>query len=59
MDSYGKFFVDFLSPFFEGLVLIFKSIFSGIIQMLNILERLHSMHLVQVISMQQSHYQNH
>ena len=38
MNNYGKFFVDFLTPFFEGLVSIFKSIFSGVIDMLNIVE---------------------
>ena len=38
MENYGKFFVDFLSPFFEGLISIFKSIFSGIIKMLNIVK---------------------
>ena len=38
MNNYGKFFVDFLTPFFEGLVSIFKSIFSGIIEMLNIVK---------------------
>ena len=38
MNNYGKFFVDFLSPFFEGLVSIFKSIFSGIVEMLNIVK---------------------
>ena len=38
MDNYGKFFVDFLSPFFEGLVSIFKSIFNGIINMLNLVK---------------------
>ena len=38
MDSYGKFFVDFLTPFFEGLISIFKSIFNGIIEMLNIIK---------------------
>ena len=38
MNNYGKFFVDFLTPFFEGLVSIFKSIFTGIIDMLNIVE---------------------
>ena len=36
MNNYGKFFVDFLTPFFDGLVSIFKSIFSGVIDMLNI-----------------------
>lgn len=38
MNNYGKFFVDFLTPFFEGLVSIFKSIFTGIIDMLNIVK---------------------
>ena len=38
MEIYGKFFVEFLSPFFEGLILIFKSIFDGIVKMLNIVK---------------------
>lgn len=38
MNSYGKFFVEFLTPFFEGLVSIFKSIFTGIIEMFNIVK---------------------
>ena len=38
MNNYGKFFVDFLTPFFEGLISIFKSIFSGIIEMFNIVK---------------------
>ena len=38
MNNYGKFFVDFLTPFFDGLVSIFKSIFSGVIDMLNIVK---------------------
>ena len=38
MDNYGNFFVDLLSPFFEGLISIFKSIFSGIVEMLNIIK---------------------
>ncbi len=37
MNSYGKFFVDFLTPFFDGLISIVKSIFVGIIEMLNII----------------------
>ncbi len=38
MNNYGKFFVDFLTPFFEGLVSIFKSIFNGLVEMLNIVK---------------------
>lgn len=38
MNNYGKFFVDFLTPFFEGLVSIFKSFFKGILEMLNIVK---------------------
>lgn len=38
MNNYGKFFVDFLTPFFEGLVSIFKSFFMGILEMLNIIK---------------------
>lgn len=38
MDNYGKFFVDFLTPFFEGLIDIFKSIFKGLFGMFNIVE---------------------
>ena len=38
MNNYGKFFVDFLTPFFEGLISIFKSIFTGIVTMLNIVK---------------------
>ena len=38
MDNYGRFFVDFLSPFFEGLISIFKSVIKGIIEMLNIVK---------------------
>ncbi len=38
MNNYGKFFVDFLTPFFEGFVSIFKSIFAGIIEMFNIVK---------------------
>jgi len=38
MNNYGKFFVEFLTPFFEGLLSIFKSIFSGIIEMFNVVK---------------------
>ena len=38
MNNYGKFFVEFLTPFFEGLVSIFKSIFTGVLEMLNIVK---------------------
>lgn len=38
MNIYGKFFIDFLTPFFEGLVLIFKSIFVGLFEMFNIVK---------------------
>ena len=38
MENYGKFFVDFLTPFFEGFVSIFKSIFAGLVEMLNIVK---------------------
>jgi len=38
MNNYGKFFVEFLTPFFEGLLSIFKSIFTGIIEMFNIVK---------------------
>ena len=38
MNNYGKFFVDFLTPFFEGLVSIFKSFFMGILEMLNVIK---------------------
>ena len=40
MNSYGKFFVDFLTPFFEGFIDIFKSIFDGILKMFNIINYL-------------------
>ena len=38
MENYGRFFVDFLTPFFEGLISIFKSFFAGIVEMLNIVK---------------------
>jgi len=38
MENYGRFFVDFLTPFFEGLISIFKSLFAGIVEMLNIVK---------------------
>ena len=38
MNVYGEFFVDFLTPFFEGFISIFKSIFVGIKEMLNIVK---------------------
>ena len=38
MNNYGRFFVEFLTPFFDGLVSIFKSIFTGIIEMFNIVK---------------------
>ncbi|MBQ3021102.1 MAG: hypothetical protein IJD92_02615 [Bacilli bacterium] len=38
MDNYGNFFVEFLTPFFEGLISIFKSIFAGIVEMFNIIK---------------------
>ena len=38
MNVYGEFFVDFLTPFFEGFISIFKAIFMGIIEMLNIVK---------------------
>lgn len=38
MSNYGKFFVDFLTPFFEGIVSIFKSFFAGVIEMFNIIK---------------------
>ena len=38
MNNYGKFFVDFLTPFFNGLVSILKSFFGGILEMLNIVK---------------------
>ena len=38
MNNYGKFFVDFLTPFFEGFISIFKSIFTGLVEMLNIVK---------------------
>ncbi len=40
MNNYGKFFVDFLTPFFDGIVSIFKSIFMGILRMFNIVDYL-------------------
>ena len=40
MNSYGRFFVEFLTPFFEGLVLMFKSFFSGLLEMFNIVKYL-------------------
>ena len=40
MNNYGKFFVDFLTPFFEGLISIFKSFFAGIFEMFNIIKYL-------------------
>jgi len=40
MNSYGKFFMDFLSPFFEGFISIFKSVFEGIIEMFNVVKYL-------------------
>ncbi len=38
MNSYGKFFVDFLSPFFNGFISIFKEFFKGILEMFNIIK---------------------
>ena len=38
MNNYGKFFMDFLTPFFEGLVSIFKSFFAGLFEMFNIVK---------------------
>jgi len=38
MNNYGKFFVEFLTPFFDGILSIFKSIFTGIIEMFNIVK---------------------
>ena len=38
MNNYGKFFVEFLTPFFDGLLSIFKSIFAGIVEMFNIVK---------------------
>lgn len=37
MSVYGEFFTKFMAPFFEGLMNIFKSFFSGLGQMFNIL----------------------
>jgi len=37
MSTYGNFFTEFLEPFFEGLINIFKAIVSGIGQMFNVL----------------------
>ena len=40
MNNYGRFFMEFLTPFFEGLVSIFKSFFSGLLEMFNIIKYL-------------------
>ena len=40
MNSYGRFFVEFLTPFFEGFIQIFKSLFEGILEMFNIIKYL-------------------
>ena len=36
MSNYNDFFIDFMSPFFEGVSLIFKNLFTGLFQMFNI-----------------------
>jgi len=36
MNNYGKFFMDFLTPFFEGFISIFKSLFDGLLKMFNV-----------------------
>ena len=38
MNSYGRFFMEFLTPFFDGLVLMFKSFFSGLLEMFNLVK---------------------
>jgi len=38
MNSYGKFFMEFLTPFFEGFVSIFKSLFTGLLEMFNVVK---------------------
>ncbi len=37
MDVYNDFFIDFMEPFFEGLVQIFKNLATGLFQMFNVL----------------------
>ena len=37
-NNYGKFFMDFLTPFFEGLLSIFKEFFKGLFKMFNVLD---------------------
>ncbi len=38
MSVYSKFFLDFMDPFFSGLVNIFKGIFKGLLEMFNIIK---------------------
>ena len=40
MNSYGRFFMEFLTPFFDGLILMFTSFFSGLKEMFNIVKYL-------------------
>ena len=37
MNNYNNFFLDFMSPFFEGISTIFKNLFMGIFQMFNVM----------------------
>ena len=37
MSSVGKFFLEFLTPFFKGFVNIFVELFKNILQMFNVL----------------------
>ena len=37
-NNYGKFFMDFLTPFFEGLLSKFKEFFKGLFKMFNVLD---------------------
>ncbi len=37
MNNYTQFFIDFMSPFFNGLISIFKSLGIGLIEMFNVL----------------------
>ena len=37
MSVYGEFFTKFMSPFFDGLVSIFKSFFEGLFKMFNVI----------------------
>ena len=38
MSNTGSFFLDFLKPFFKGIISIFEAIFKGLFQMFNVVD---------------------